>query len=166
MFKKFLILALLTFSTVAFAESKFRVDEGAQYIHGALGFGPGGIGAGGDYEIDLANDISWGGMLRFYPENTTAVKPKVLHIGAFVRPHWARGSWDFYVNLGAGVTTASLPGKSDTMVTPTIGIGTSLALTPTLAVSIESLTIYGITSDNFRGPFNQDYMFKMRFGLN
>ncbi|OQW52863.1 MAG: hypothetical protein A4S09_08440 [Proteobacteria bacterium SG_bin7] len=166
MFKKILFVITTLLSTVVFAEVKFRIDEGGQYIQGALGFGPGGIGLGGDYELGLANDVTWGGMLRFYPENTSASKSKVLHIGAFIRPHWVRGSWDFYTNMGAGITTASDPNRNETMVTPTIGIGTSLALTQSISLSIESLTVYGITTDFYRGPFNTDYMFKMRFRLN
>lgn len=166
MFKKILCVAVTFLSCVAFADVKFRIDEGDQYIQGALGFGPGGIGMGGDYEIGLANDLTWGGMLRFYPENTSAAKAKVLHVGAFIRPHWIRGSWDFYTNMGAGITTASNPTHNETLVTPTIGIGTSLAITQSIAISIESLTIYGITADAFRGPFNTDYMFKIRFRLN
>ncbi len=166
MFGKILFVTVAFLSCVAFADVKYRIDEGGQYIQGALGFGPGGIGLGGDYELGLANEVTWGGMLRFYPENTTAGKSKVLHVGAFIRPHWMRGPWDFYTNLGAGITTASDPTHSETMVTPTIGIGTSLALTQSIALSVESLTVYGITADFYRGPFNTDYMFKMRFRLN
>ncbi len=159
--------AMISFSSVATAETvRFRVEDGGQYIQGALGFGLGGIGMGADYEIGLPEDLSWGGMLRFYPENTTASAPKTLHIGAFIRPHWPRGSWDFYTNFGAGITTVSNTARSETLVTPTIGIGTSLALTQSIALSIESLTLYGITSDYFRGPVNTDYMFKLRFRLN
>ncbi len=166
MFKFILVFSVLSVSAFAQEGVRFRVEDRSQYIQGALGFGPGGIALGGDYEIGLSQDVTWGGMLRFYPENTSASAPKVLHVGAFVRPHWPRGSWDFYTNLGAGITTASNPTKSETLVTPTIGFGTALALTQGLALSVESMTIYGITSDSFRGPFNTDYMFKLRFRLN
>jgi hypothetical protein len=166
MSKKLLFIAITIFSISVSAQVRYRLDDGGQYIQGALGFGPGGVGLGGDYEIGLPEDLSWGGMLRFYPENTSAAKSKVMHIGAFLRPHWVKGSFAFYTNMGAGITTASNTAHSATLITPTIGIGTSWALTQNIALSIESLIIYGITDDNFRGPFNQDYMFKMRFRLN
>lgn len=161
------LLILAANSAVAFDLIKYRVEDRAKYIQGALGFGRGGIALGADYEMGIDQDLTWGGQFRYYTENTaTGVSaPKIIHIGAFIRPHWVRGAWDFYTSPGAGLSFVSNPTKSETLITPTIAFGTSYAFTQALTIGVETTTIYGITSDSFRGEISQDYMFKMRFRI-
>ncbi len=153
--KKFLLISfaiLFTHLSIAQAEfAKYRIDDGSQYVHGLLGFGAGGISLGADYEMGMDQNVGWGGSLRYYPENTATTATRIFYLGAFIRPHWPRNSWDFYISPGAGLSMAKRKDDSETLITPSLAIGTSYAFSQSLTVGVESMTIHGITSDKFRG---------------
>ena len=170
----FLFLGLLLLSNPVFADDfgANKVDEGGQYLHAALGFGQGGIAMGADYENGLEASVGWGGLFRFYSglNATTGSEPRIFFLGGFVRPHWNRNKWDFYFSPGIGFSmiklTTPVISDSETLLTPIFSIGTSWAFSNTMSIGMESTTIYGITSDQWRGPISQDVMAKFKISLN
>lgn len=174
MSKIFIFMSLLLISNPILADDfgANKVDEGGQYAHGALGFGKGGIAIGGDYEYGLDASLGAGGLFRYYSGmNTTGGSaPRIFLIGGFIRPHWNRNKWDFYFSPGLGFSMVKLSTSTisddETLLTPLISTGTSWSFTENMSIGVESTTIYGITTDAWRGPISQDFMAKFKLSLN
>lgn len=153
-----------------FGANKF--DEGGQYIHGALGFGEGGLALGADYEMGLEANLGVGGLVRYYSgmNTTEGSAPRIFFAGGFVRPHWNRNKWDFYFSPGLGFSLVKLSTSTisddESLLTPITSIGTSWAFSDSMSIGVEMTTIYGITSDAWRGPISQDFMAKLKLSLN
>ncbi len=171
---KFFFLGLLFLANPVLADDfgANKVDEGGQYLHAALGFGNGGMGLGADYEIGLEPSVGWGGFFRYYSgmDAPPYSAPRIFFVGGFIRPHWNRNKWDFYFSPGLGfsmvkLSTATLS-DSETLLTPTTSLGVSWAFSNTMSLGIESTSIYGITSDQWRGSISNDYMVKFKLTLN
>jgi opacity protein-like surface antigen len=162
-----LFLGLLSISipALAYPEVSYRNSSGASYLHGTAGFGVGGIAIGADYERIFETDVGIGGMGRFYTGEDKRGGARIFFIGAFVRPHWPKGAWDFFVTPGVGLASVKLAGNSETMISPTLGMGVGYAMSQSITLGVESQMLYGITSDDFPGPYEIDIMFKMRFRM-
>ncbi len=162
---------ILTASILLALPFSASAEDMGTSVSGLVGFGQGGIGLGADYEMTVEPNVGWGGMFRYYSglNDLTNAAPKIFFFGAFVRPHWNRGNWDFYFSPGIGFSMAKLEtpaiSDSETLITPILSLGTAWAFSDSMSLGVETTTIYGITDDDWRGPISVDYMVKLRVKL-
>ena len=143
------------------------VPEGDNAVNADLGFSRGGADLGLDYEYGYARTYSVGGYLRVIPDSTSSNQNGVTTFGVFVRPHFSRGNWDFYVSPGFGLVSEKYVQGNNTntytMLGPSFAVGLMYDLTPNMAVGAEQMDIYGWFNSTAGGDINQDLTAKFRY---
>lgn len=133
------LLIGLTLSGAAFAQD-YGLSKHA--VYGAFGFGPGGFALGADYEYLGKKDYGIGGYVRMYQKDDDHGVPGVTTFGGFIRPHFNKKAWDFYVSPGFGIisidSTSNNPGDSTTLAA-SLGLGLLYDLTGTAAIGVENM---------------------------
>ena len=145
------------------------VPLGQNAINADLGFSPGGADLGVDYEYGYAMTYSVGAYLRAVPDNTSSPLANGLTtFGAFIRPHFSKANWDFYVSPGFGLVSykqveSNTKTNNYTLLGPSFAVGLLYELTPTMSIGAEEMSIYGWWNSNVSGLLNQDLTAKFRF---
>ncbi len=143
------------------------VPEGHNAINADLGFSKGGADLGFDYEYGYDRTYSVGGYLRVIPDSTSndALQNGVTTFGVFVRPHFSRANWDFYVSPGFGLISEKYVVNSSTytMLGPSFAVGLLYELNPNMSVGAEEMAVYGWFNSTAGGLTNEDLTAKFRF---
>ncbi len=140
MFKQlFGLLIGLALSGAAFAQD-YGLSKHA--VYGAFGFGPGGFALGADYEYLGKKDYGIGGYVRMYQKDDDRGVPGVTAFGGFIRPHFNKKAWDFYVSPGFGIINIddnnASPGDATTFAA-SLAFGLLYDLTGTAAIGVENM---------------------------
>ena len=163
LFRFFIGLVLWFGTSVAFAE--FNENNNALLFN--LGFTRGGMAVGVDFEHGARKTYGLGGYFRMYPDNTSPVADGITTFGGFIRPHFNRQAWDFYVSPGFGLISykPAAAGKSDeTLFGPSFAIGLLYELNPKMSFGAEEMSIYSWFGEHdYRGPLDQSLLAKFRF---
>jgi hypothetical protein len=189
----------LALSAPAFAQrsaySTSSSSSGRMAISGALGFfgsnggvlfndpnGPtlmalsGLFGLGGDFDYYIRDDISIGGLFRYYSTSDTMggeYTDTVMTLGGTVRAHIIdTTSWSGNVSTGLGILnpTSKRPSgaNSTTTTDPGMNFGFYFGMTilyklnPDMHLGFENLRAIGL-GDKVNGWVLSDYMVKLRF---
>lgn len=91
-------------------------------------------------------------------------------MGAFMRPHFHRSSWDFYVSPGVGIMLIdrASPAEDDTGLGPTLSYGLLYQMTDGFAVGLDHLFAYPWFADDAirrNGPVISNLQLSLRFGF-
>lgn len=143
-----------------YSESAFTRSRHAAYAN--LGFTEGGFGLGAEYEYAAASTFGLGGYTRFYKKDTDRSIPGYFTFGAFIRPHFHRKAWDFYVSPGFGVISIDDRSDDETTFGPSLAIGLMYQIQGQIAIGIENMKHYVWFSDDYRGLRVNDFMLKGR----
>ncbi len=160
---KFLISFAITFSaSLSFAE----FAEGKNALLANFGFTEGGMALGLDYEHAYDRTYSLGGYFRMYPDSTSPSAPGITAVGAFIRPHFNRQSWDFYLSPGFGFISYDPAGNasSETLIGPSFATGLLYEFSPIMSFGCELMNLYSwFGEDDYRGNVSEEFMAKFRF---
>lgn len=138
-----------------------------------FGFTAGGMALGADYEHAIHRTFGIGGFLRLYPDNDDSQinRSSINAFGAFIRPHFTRQAWDFYVSPGFGIIQyerqlGANTTIDETMMGPVMMIGLLYQLSNAVALGIEQTSIYGWFGDeDTRGQLSEEALAKFRFSF-
>lgn len=165
MSRKLLAIAALSLATSTFAQD-FGYTKNALY--GGFGFTEGGFSLGVDYEYTGHRDFGFGGYARIYPKDDSGTlrKEGVTTFGAFVRPHFNKKAWDFYVSPGLAIISissiySSNPGDATTLG-PSLALGLLYEINSNVALGIENMRTWVWFDNDWRGLRIDDLMFKFR----
>lgn len=167
---KGLILAILfsfiaTLSAAQFAWAEFT--EGSHAVQFNFGFTKGGTALGADYEFGFDRTFGIGGYVRMYPDSSSNPESDGLTaMGVFVRPHFNRQSWDFYVSPGFGMISYEPQRVSDeTLLGPSFAIGLLYEFNSKMSFGVEEMRMYSwFGEEDYRGEVSQSaFMGKFRF---
>lgn len=109
-----------------------------------------------------------GGYARIYSKDTAKGAHGITLAGAFIRPHFHRGSWDFHLTGGfaiQSITAGTTGGKDETALGPALGYAMFYHLKDELSLGLERLDHFGWIADNYKGPTMSDLAFKVRFSF-
>src|SRR6185437_1113876 len=160
---------LIVVVVVAFFPGFARADmpQGRNALLANLGFSRGGTDLGLDYEYGYARTYGLGGYFRIDPDGTNPKTDGITAFGVFIRPHFSRQNWDFYVSPGFGLISykAQVASTSSyTYIGPELGIGLLYELSPNLSAGVEQSTYYGwFGKADYRGLQETDLAAKLRF---
>lgn len=157
--KSFLVaLAIATTSSGALA-SDYGLTK--HNVYGGLGFVTGGFGLGVDYENMSLKDFGMGGYVRMYQKEDDRTAPGYMILGGFIRPHFNKKAWDFYVSPGFAIImlddnskTASGANKTandSTTFGPSLAIGLLYDLNGTVAIGFENMRHWIWFDEDWRG---------------
>jgi opacity protein-like surface antigen len=163
-----LVLALITTLTCLSARADFPEGRNALLVN--FGFAKGGPALGIDYEYGFAKTYGLGGYFRIDPSSKNPAEDGLTTFGAFIRPHFSRQNWDFYLSPGFGflsykeISGANNDENDYTMMGPSLGIGLLYEFTTNLSVGAEQMSYYGWFGKSTHIGFEaQDLMAKFRF---
>ncbi|MCB0351014.1 MAG: hypothetical protein KDD38_07510 [Bdellovibrionales bacterium] len=160
--KSILGLAIILIASQSFAE--FREGQNAILVN--FGFTRGGMALGLDYEHAYERTYSLGGYFRMYPDSTSPAAAGVTTAGAFIRPHFNRQSWDFYLSPGFGFISYDPGGaaSSETLIGPSFATGLLYEIKPTISFGCELMGLYSwFGEEDYRGFVSEEFMAKFRF---
>lgn len=167
---KKITLALLSLCTAFFASAAHaEFEEGKNSMLFAFGFTEGGLGLGFDFEHGYHRTFGIGGYFRMYPDsNSNPTADGITTVGAFIRPHFSRQAWDFYLSPGFGMISidpASANRDDETLLGPSFAIGLLYEFTPQVSFGVEQMSLYSwFGEENYRGSVTvDDFMAKFRF---
>lgn len=153
----------------------FYGAHGAQYVEGNNNDGPklsGLFGLGGDFEYFLAEDMSVGGIFRYYSTSDSfsgaEFTDTFMTLGGIVRAHlFETTSWTGGLTTGLGMLTGSSKSGSTTVNSGTafgfyFGLHALYKINPNLAVGVENLRMIAL-GDKANGWPLSDYFAKARF---
>jgi hypothetical protein len=161
-------LMLFGFSLAAGA-AEFGVSQNA--VYGGIGVADGGIALGADYENLGFRDYGIGGYVRMYGKDDSRNEPGVVAFGAFVRPHFSKKSWDFYVSPGLGIImvdspyTAAGAAEDTTTLGPSLAVGLMYELTNSISVGVENMKSWVWFETDWRGLVVDDFMLRFKFAF-
>jgi hypothetical protein len=152
--------ALILLAPSAQAQEEYS-SRGLHSVYGNVGFTEGGFGLGADYEYAAASTFGIGGYTRFYKKDEKRA-PGYFMFGAFIRPHFHRKQWDFYISPGVGVMSIDANNDDETTLGPSLALGLLYEVNSQIAVGIENMKHYVWFSDDYRGLNVDDFMIKGR----
>lgn len=162
---------LLSWSGASFAANGTGpITSGLHSIYGAVGFTEGGFALGADYEYMGFSTFGLGGYLRMYQkdEDRGTAGNGVVTFGAFVRPHFSKKEWDFYVSPGFGIISIDAVGRTpgdSTTAGPSLALGLLYELTSTVSLGVENMRSWVWFDEDYRGLVVNDMMFKFRLNF-
>ncbi len=167
MTNKYLLVLFVLFLS---APSKAITSEAAfdNYNHGIyaqLGFWEGGIALGGDYEYAYDRTFGIGGTARYYSRDNDRSSGRISRfvMGAFIRPHFNKRAWDFYVSPGFNLMFLDGPKDDTTVIGPSISFGLLYQFKNNIAFGVENNQYYCWFNDDYRGALLFDLMAKFRY---
>jgi hypothetical protein len=165
MIRSFLFFLALVF-TASLARAEF--SEGSKSLTPLLGFSAGGIAVGLDFEYAHDRTYGLGGYFRMYPEDDETGKENngYTAFGGFIRPHFNRQAWDFYVSPGFGFLSVE-PGvdglDDETLLGPSLSIGLLYEVSPTMSIGFDHMNLYGWFGENdYRGHVYEEILAQLR----
>jgi hypothetical protein len=160
--KKLIFVLAFLASSLSYA----NFDEGKSALLVNFGFTQGGMALGLDYEYGADSTYGLGAYFRMYPQDDN-VATGVTALGAFIRPHFNRQAWDFYLSPGFGffeVEPATPNGESESMIGPSLALGLLYELNSQISVGIEQMSFTGwFGEDQYRGQRYEETLAKFRF---
>ncbi|MCA9423358.1 MAG: outer membrane beta-barrel protein, partial [Nitrospira sp.] len=146
------------------ARGIFAASPHSLYIN--FGLARGGMALGADYEYAIAEAHGIGGFLRFYDDDDDrgSSGDGLMTFGMFIRPHFQKQNWDFYLSPGFGVQSIKATGSREDKTTmgPSLAIGLLYEIQSQISIGIENMRHYVWFEDDYRGLFLDDFMFKFR----
>lgn len=159
-----LALSLMLFFASTFAHAEFPAGKNALLVN--FGFTEGGMGLGLDYEHAYDRTYGLGAYFRMYPDNTSPNAPGVTALGAFIRPHFNRQAWDFYLSPGFGFISYDPGGNADSesLIGPSFALGLLHEINANMSFGCEVMSLYSwFGEDDYRGGVSEEFMAKFRF---
>lgn len=140
--KKFIMIATMALSSMAFAQK-------ANEVNVSLGFQSGAVHVGGTYEKDTGN-VGWGGYFHLQTEKDDAADPvfQTMALGGMMKLHVVKNTtFDTYIAPGFGIAMISdIPqgnGEEDdkTVFGPSMKIGGQYYFNPDVKIGLEHFII-------------------------
>jgi len=140
------------------------------------------FGIGADYDYMMADDLSVGGLFRYYSTSdslgdSTSTQPEVtltaLTIGGMVRAYFQTENWIFSAGTGLGIFSPTYKYKQggtnyDVDVNTGFGLYTSLGMgfkvNEDFVLGVENLRMLGL-GEKLNGWILNDFMIKGRFSF-
>lgn len=165
-----LIVLLSALSTFALAEESVVNTTSKHAFLVAGGFTRGGFALGLDYENNFHRTYGIGGYLRMYGDNDDNNQGEITAFGVFIRPHFTRQAWDFYVSPGFGFFQEEIPSNGTTddesLIGPTLAIGLMYQLNYDVAIGVENFQIYGWFGDDLGlGQRSDEVLARFRYSF-
>lgn len=165
MVKSLLVSMVLMFGAATASAQSYGSSQHA--IHGGFGFMNGGFALGVDYEYMGMSDFGLGGFVRIYEKDDEAPfsYPGLTTFGAFIRPHFSKKAWDFYVSPGLAIISIdSYTATVDDVTTlgPVMAIGLMYELNGSVALGVESMSTWVWFDEDWRGQVMEDMMLRFR----
>lgn len=162
------LVFLISVPATASVTSSSAFGSFNSHVYGSVSFTKGGFALGGDYEMGYHRTFGVGGYARIYSKDDTLSQHGMIAAGAFVRPHFHRGSWD--VHFTGAMTIQSISAakntfSDETAIGPAIGWGMFYHLKDELSLGLEHLSHYGWFASKFKGLTMTDLAFKMRYSF-
>lgn len=153
--------ALLLQASAAYAE----FTEGNSALLVNFGFTRGGMALGLDYEYGYHRTYGIGGYFRMYPDDDDPASDGLTTFGAFIRPHFNRQAWNFYVSPGFGFISYEPRNESDeTLLGPSLAIGLLYEFNSKVSFGIEQMMLASwFGEDRYRGVVSEELLAKFRF---
>jgi len=164
LYKSLLLAAIVLLGSI-YAHADFDVGKKAFLVN--LGFTRGGMALGADYEYGADRSFGLGGYFRTYPKDKLLNGNGLTAVGAFIRPHFNRQSWDFYVSPGFGIISYQ-PAReaSASLFGPSMAIGLLYELKPNMSLGIENMFLASWFGENaHRGALSEEILLKFRLIL-
>lgn len=168
---KYALSVLIFFlgASVSFgATSESTYDSYNNAAYASLGFWEGGIAFGGDYEYAYDRIFGLGATARFYSKDSNSNgsgRSSLFVLGGFIRPHFNRREWDFYVSPGFNLMIIDGPNDDDTVLGPSINYGLLYQIKRNVAVGVENSIFAGWFNNDYRGVLYLDLLGKARFSF-
>lgn len=165
------LLAALIFLAGIGANAQETANPNSQHaLLVNFGFSAGGMALGVDYENGYHRTFGLGGYLRMYPDadgndRKLGAAPQVNAYGAFIRPHFTRQAWDFYISPGFGIVQYELGQVDETSLGPVLMIGLLWQASGTMAFGMEQTSIYAWMNEDIRGHLSDELLAKFRFSF-
>ena len=163
-----LLLSLLILSAAPFVSAEESVanttSKHAFLVNG--GFTRGGLALGVDYENAIHRTYGFGGYLRMYGDNDDNGQGEITAFGAFIRPHFTRQAWDFYVSPGFGFFQEEVGTDDESMIGPVFMLGLLYQMNYDIAFGVEHMSIYGwFGEDALLGQRSDELLAKFRYSF-
>ena len=155
------VLASLLTSAVASAD----FEEGKSALLVNFGVTKGGAAMGLDYEFGYARTYGLGAYFRMYPKDNSVGAPGMTALGAFIRPHFNRQNWDFYLSPGFGFVAYQGANNTPdaTLLGPSLALGLLYDFNNKISFGVEETNLYSwMGKDRYRGHLSNDLMAKFR----
>lgn len=166
--RKLVLSFVFVLGLPAFAQSDFGLAKHS--IYGAFGFTPGGMALGADYEYLGLRDFGIGGYVRIYQKDDET--PNTDHgyttFGAFIRPHFTKKSWDFYVSPGIAIVNIDAlndPPGDTTSLGASFALGLMYEITNSAALGVENMGTWVWFDEDWRGQRIDDLMLRFRLSF-
>jgi hypothetical protein len=167
-----LSLVILTLSPLGFAEENVANTTSKHALLVSGGYTSGGFALGVDYENNFHRTYGIGGFLRMYGDNDDNGQGEITAFGAFIRPHFTRQAWDFFISPGVAFFQEEYnpPGPAtqddESMIGPVLMIGLLYQLNYDVAVGVEHMSIYGwFGEDALLGIRSDELLAKFRYSF-
>lgn len=161
-------LALVTAALLA--QTGFA-DTSEHVLYGNLGFSEGGVAFGAEYEYTGKPDFGLGGSLRIYQKDKdrkSGAAAGGMVVGGFIRPHFTKKAWDFYVSPGLAIITIDSPSNppgDTTTLGPILALGLLYDLNGKFALGFSSQSAWVWFDEDYRGHVVQDMLVSLRINL-
>ncbi len=150
--------SLRVFAALAFlllpSLSSASIDNGDHALIGHMGIYEGGLMLGADYERGFAQGFGFGGQTRFYPRDTGGSKRQdgVFAIGGYLRPHFVRKAFDFYLSPVLNLLRIDpVNGSEKITLGPSLGIGLLYQFNSQMAFGVENLKHWVWFEERYQG---------------
>lgn len=167
-----LSLIVLFVAPFGFAEENVANTTSKHAFMAAGGFTRGGFAMGMDYENNFHRTYGIGGYIRMYGDNDDASQGEITAFGVFIRPHFTRQAWDFYISPGFGFFQEEYdpPGAAgpddESMIGPVLMLGLMYQINYDVAIGAEQTSIYGwFGEDALLGQRASDVLAKFRYSF-
>lgn len=155
----------LPLTSWAYSSSERAYSDADHNIYGHMGFGRGGFVLGADYEYPFHKTYGLGGYFSMYSKDDENGAPGLTALGVFIRPHFHRRSWEFYLSPGFGLLMYDGKYDDETALGPVFALGLTYQVTRDWAFGVESQSLYGWFADKARGQVESSLLAKVRYGL-
>lgn len=163
--KKLLTVLLLLASASAYAEEAVNTASKHNFLVN-LGYTHGGVAFGADYENAYHKTYGLGGYVRMYGDNKDTSQGDLTTFGIFIRPHFTRQSWDFYVSPGFGFVQEEIASDDESYFGPSMAVGLLYQVNYNMAVGFENFQIYGwFGDDKAVGQRSDEMLAKFRYSF-
>jgi hypothetical protein len=163
---KSLMVALVMMVGASTASAQYGVSQHA--IYGGLGFMAGGLALGVDYENLSSGEFGIGGYARIYQKDEDNGAPGITALGGFIRPHFSKKAWDFYVSPGFAIISidSDTNNRDDaTTLGPSMAIGLMYEMSGAVALGVENMSHWVWFEEDWRGMLIDDFMLRFRMSF-
>jgi hypothetical protein len=167
MLKKLFVTLVVIFAILPYSHAEFA--EGKNAVMGNLGFTRGGMTIAGEFENGYDRTYGIGGYFRMVQDEDNPLSSGYTTIGAFIRPHFNRANWDFFVSPGFGLVFYEPGGGADkeTLIGPSLTLGLLYEFNTSMSFGFDVFEAYSwFGEEDYRGELTNSAMtLKFRFIL-